>query len=132
MKSRVTNLVEFVPDLTVARLKEALKESFEEVYGLKAGILTKEDLDQDALQKGRDRFVSWEWLYGHNPNFENEMSFRFDWGGSRSLFLSGKGHYQGSGILLRLPESGADAGAAGTSDRGHLSERRYLQSSRIP
>ena len=45
VKSRVTNLVEFVPDLTVARLKEALKESFEEVYGLKAGILTKEDLD---------------------------------------------------------------------------------------
>ena len=33
VKSRVTNLVEFVPDLTVARLKEALKESFEEVYG---------------------------------------------------------------------------------------------------
>ena len=113
VKSRVTNLVEFVPDLTVARLKEALKESFEEAYGLKAGILTKEDLDQDALQKGRDRFVSWEWLYGHNPNFENEMSFRFDWGGIDLCFSVEKGiikeavFYSDSlnpELMLALPE----------------------------
>ena len=113
VKSRVTNLVEFVPDLTVARLKEALKESFEEVYGLKAGILTKEDLDQDALQKGRDRFVSWEWLYGHNPTFENEMSFRFDWGGIDLCFSVEKGiikeavFYSDSlnpELMLALPE----------------------------
>ena len=113
VKSRVTNLVEFVPDLTVARLKEALKESFEEVYGLKAGILTKEDLDQDALQKGRDRFISWEWLYGHNPTFENEMSFRFDWGGIDLCFSEEKGiikeavFYSDSlnpELMLALPE----------------------------
>ena len=113
VKSRVTNLVEFVPDLTVARLKEALKESFEEVYGLKAGILTKEDLDQDALQKGRDRFISWEWLYGHNPTFENDMSFRFDWGGIDLCFSVEKGiikeavFYSDSlnpELMLALPE----------------------------
>ena len=113
VKSRVTNLVEFVPDLTVARLKEALKESFEEVYGLKAGILTKEDLDQDALQKGRDRFISWEWLYGHNPTFKNEMSFRFDWGGIDLCFSVEKGiikeavFYSDSlnpELMLALPE----------------------------
>lgn len=91
VKSRVTNLVEFVPDLTVERLKGALKASFEEVYGLSAGTLTKEDLDQQALQEGREKFVSWEWLYGHNPNFENEMSFRFDWGGVDLCFAVEKG-----------------------------------------
>ena len=132
VKSRVTNLVEFVPDLTVARLKKALKESFEEVYGLKAGILTKEDLDQDALQKGRDRFISPGTALRSQSILRKRDVLPLRLGWHRSLFLSGKGHYQGSGILLRLPESGADAGAAGTSDRSHLSEGRYLQSSRIP
>ena len=83
-------------------------------------------------RKGRDRFISWEWLYGHNPTFENDMSFRFDWGGIDLCFSVEKGIIKEAVILLRLPESGADAGAAGTSDRSHLSEGRYLQSSRIP
>lgn len=36
-KSRVANLIEFVPDLTVRRMRDSLEESFGEVYGLPAG-----------------------------------------------------------------------------------------------
>ena len=34
VKSRVTNLVDYIPDLTLEALKKALREAFEEVYGL--------------------------------------------------------------------------------------------------
>ena len=61
------------------------------MYGLSSGTLTKEDLDQQALQEDREKFVSWEWLYGHNPNFENEMSFRFEWGGVDLCFSVERG-----------------------------------------
>lgn len=91
VKSRVTNLVDFVPDLTVARLKQALRDSFEAVYGLTANTLTCEALDETALQEARAKFSSWDWLYGHNPGFENEMSFRFEWGGVDLCFSVKKG-----------------------------------------
>lgn len=35
VKSRVTNLRDYLPELTMEELKVALKQSFEKVYGLK-------------------------------------------------------------------------------------------------
>ena len=50
MKSRVTNLKEYLPELTLEELKKALRESFEEVYGLKAEEKKMEDLDAAKIE----------------------------------------------------------------------------------
>lgn len=46
VKSRVVNIKELVPDITVDRMKEALREAFEEVYGGQAEVLSMEKLDR--------------------------------------------------------------------------------------
>jgi lipoate-protein ligase A len=81
VKSRVTNLTEFAPEMTIEDLKAALKEAFEEVYGHKAKTITTADLNQEELRKSEERFSSWEWLYGRKLEFQYELSNRFSWGG---------------------------------------------------
>ena len=80
VRSRVTNLSVYHPDLNIDILKEKLIEAFEEVYGQKAVIYAQNDLDQKALQKGREKFSSWEWLFGRDMKFQYELSKRFIWG----------------------------------------------------
>ena len=53
VKSRVTNLKEYLPELTLEELKKALRESFEEVYGLKAEEKKMEDLDAAKIEEKR-------------------------------------------------------------------------------
>lgn len=80
VKSRVTNLREFAPELTIEELKKSLLQAFEEVYGLKADILRQEDLDQAELEKGTKKFSSWDWIFGRRMDFQHEVSRRFGWG----------------------------------------------------
>ncbi len=80
VRSRVTNLSEYRPDLTIDLLKEKLLEAFEEIYGYKAAFCRQEELDQKALAEGREKFSSWDWLYGRNMDFQYELSKRFVWG----------------------------------------------------
>lgn len=80
VKSRVVNLTELIPKLTVGEIKEKLLEAFEEVYGLKADILKMEDLDQDLIEASTNRFSSRDWLFGRKIDFQHELSHRFPWG----------------------------------------------------
>ena len=81
VKSRVTNLKEYLPELTLEELKKALRESFEEVYGLKAEEKKMEDLDAAKIEEKIAHFSSWKWLYGRKLDFQYELSHRFAWGG---------------------------------------------------
>ena len=80
VRSRVTNLSEHQPGMTIDMLKEKLLEAFEETYGCKAVFLRQEDLNQEALSEGRKKFSSWDWLYGRSMDFQYELSKRFAWG----------------------------------------------------
>lgn len=80
VKSRVANLCEFTPDLTVDRMKEALIEAFSRVYGLKAQRMKENELPQKAIDELTEKFESWEWKYGRKIPFEYEMEKRFPWG----------------------------------------------------
>ena len=86
VRSRVVNLREFVPDLTIERLKAALRQAFEEVYGRRSTPLTEEELDGERLKADEERFASWEWKFGRSLEFQFELSHRFSWG-SLSLEL---------------------------------------------
>ena len=80
VRSRVRNLSDYVPDLTVGCLKTVLKKSFEDVYGHTAQERKKADLNQEELEALHRKFCSWEWIYGWKIDFQYEMAKRFSWG----------------------------------------------------
>lgn len=107
VKSRVVNLEEYVPGLSVEQMETALLEAFGEVYkdaykdackdaykesgeesgGERAGggVLKPEPLengriDSELLQAGQKRFASWEWLYGRKIPFQYEAAGKYPWG----------------------------------------------------
>lgn len=80
VRSRVTNLLEYNPELTIDALKKALRETFEEVYGYESKEIKETDLDQKEVDTLYDKYSSWEWIYGREFEFQYEVSERFDWG----------------------------------------------------
>lgn len=86
VKSRVCNLQDLNPDMTVPAMRTALREAFEDEYGA-AVCLKKEDLDEAEIRGIRDKYASWEWRYGKSPKCETSLSGRFDWG-EVEIFLS--------------------------------------------
>ena len=80
VRSRVANLIDFRSDITLDMLKESLFEAFQEVYGLKANIISVEELDQSDLDKRTAYFASWDTIFGKRIDFQHEISKRFEWG----------------------------------------------------
>lgn len=105
VRSRVTNLRNYRPDLTIQRLNQALVEAFGQAYGLPVEELRYEDLDQAALAEGQARFSRPEWIYGDSRPLEVSREARFDWGVLRL------DHSQEEGIITQaaLWSDGLDA-----------------------
>lgn len=80
VRSRVANLRDYLPDLTISRLNQALVEAFGSVYGLPVTELRYEDLDQEAIAQGQARFSDPAWIYGDSRPLEVSREDRFDWG----------------------------------------------------
>lgn len=81
VRSRVVNLKELNPDITIASLKEALAEAFDQVYGRPLRRMTREELDHAAIDALYQRNRSWEWNYGRKMPFSLSCDGRFSWGG---------------------------------------------------
>ncbi|SHJ84360.1 lipoate--protein ligase [Hespellia stercorisuis] len=80
VRSRVVNLRELNPEITIESLKAALLKAFEEIYGMQAETRSVEDLDGIPLEKSVQKFVSWNWIYGRKMEFHQELSHQFPWG----------------------------------------------------
>lgn len=80
VRSRVGNLRELLPGLTLEQLKAALRASFDKVYGLKSQLMRVNELDVRDLKERERRFSSWEWNYGRRIEFQRELTHRFLWG----------------------------------------------------
>ncbi len=80
VRSRVVNLTELNPEVTIDSLKAALKEAFSQVYGCEVSVLREEDLDQNHIARLTERNRSWEWNYGQDLPFSVECEDRFPWG----------------------------------------------------
>lgn len=80
VQSRVGNLSQFQPDITIEKMKEALIESFLELYGesTEPPVIVNDSTDLRELYQ---KYSSWEWLYGKTPNFNIVFETRFPWGG---------------------------------------------------
>lgn len=80
VQSRVVNLSEYVPDLSVDIVKEKLREAFEEVYGLSSEVCDIKSLDEKEIKERTKHFASWDWIFGKKLDFQYELSHRFNWG----------------------------------------------------
>lgn len=81
VKSRVVNLMDLNPDITVGDMKEKLIEAFGEVYGLPAEALELTEREREEVEKKEGFFSSFEWKFGRKLPFDYEYEKRFDWGG---------------------------------------------------
>ena len=80
VRARVVNLTQFRPELTVAQLRQALVEAFGRVYGLPVHPLRTDQLDAQALARGRARFADPAWVYGDSRPLAVSREARFTWG----------------------------------------------------
>ena len=85
VRSRVCNLKQLDPGITIDRLCSCLKTAFEEEYG-PAQVISEEELDQGKIQEYFREFSSWEWRFGKTPGFETQMENLFSWGEAQ-IFL---------------------------------------------
>lgn len=80
VRSRVVNLNELAPGLTVDTLKEKLRAAFSEVYGLSAQEIVLDDHAKTYIEKEAEVFGSWQWLYGPKLPFSCSYEDHFAWG----------------------------------------------------
>jgi lipoate-protein ligase A len=82
VRSRVVNLKELCPDITIDRLKTALAAAFEEVYGLKSAPKTLTEADAARVADLREHYAGWAWRFGQKLPFTCRAEGRFSWGGA--------------------------------------------------
>lgn len=80
VRSRVTNLTEYVPTLTIEGMCSGLVKSFGEVYELPTEELRVSELPWEELRKLEEKFSSWDWILGKKMEFNYSIDRRFPWG----------------------------------------------------
>ncbi len=102
VRSRVVNLREFVPGLTMDALMDALERSFAACYGAEPERIREADLNLEAVESLRQRNASREWLWGSKQAFDWTAEERFSWG---CLELS----FRVEGGIIRQTQVSTDA-----------------------
>lgn len=91
LTSRVVNLSELNPSVTIKTVIQQLQRSFMELYGQPANKLDFEDLDYDT-KRLYQKHASWQWRYGYSPTFDFSLQNRFTWGEIEIALILDKGH----------------------------------------
>ena len=80
VRSRVINLKELSPEMTIETLQQALIEAFGEVYGGTPQSMASDRLNHQEIMQIEEKYASWEWRLGRKLPFTAEYSTRFAWG----------------------------------------------------
>ena len=97
VRSRVKNLCECLPGLTIPALKEALCEAFADEYGPAAGE-DESAADPEMLRPLEEKYASWEWRYGQAPAFNVRLEQRFSWGEVQLLLFCREGRVENANV----------------------------------
>ncbi len=100
VRSRVTNLARFRPDLDVfywmRELEAVFTESYNPASNLKIESLSSSGFAQDpALTARVERFASWDWRFGEAIAFDAEIETQTSWGHVHLGFQIQAGHVAG-------------------------------------
>ena len=80
VRSRVVNLKELTPQLTVQTMKRYMAEAFAEIYDAKAAAFTLTDGDLQKITALKEKYNSWEYLFGAPLPFSFQCEDHFRWG----------------------------------------------------
>ena len=80
VKSRVTNLIDYRPSITIDILKNELIHAFRETYNLKPIQMEASKLPRNKIESLRQKYSSWDWNFGKKIEFSDRISRRFSWG----------------------------------------------------
>jgi lipoate-protein ligase A len=112
VRSRMVNLGDCKPDITVSRLADSLRAAFTGVYRVGAEDLTPAELEgpfpgaETRLAELEAWFSSPEWKYGKNPPFRFKAERRFPWGGVDIRFDVDRNRISGTQIFSDAMDSG--------------------------
>ena len=80
VRSRVVNLKELRPDLTIEEMAVRMEDAFQSVYGMGVERLETSALDGAYVGALTEKNRSWDWLYGRDIPCELRCVDRFSWG----------------------------------------------------
>lgn len=81
VKSRVINLKELNPEMTIENTIQAVSEAFSAVYTQPQDTfyISEDDAPEDAKDRYH-HYASWDWLFGKTPDFDVAFEEKFTWG----------------------------------------------------
>ena len=94
VRSRVINLRELSPALTVELMAAYMEKAFSDVYGGKPEALELDLGDFQLIDIYKKELSDWNWLYGQKLPFSFECSGRFSWGGITLQLQLSSGHIE--------------------------------------
>jgi len=80
VRSRVVNLKELSPALTISSMRAYMQQAFQDVYGLGAEVFVLDAAMEAEIQRLKDIYGRWEYLYGNPLSFSFSCEDKFDWG----------------------------------------------------
>ena len=80
VRSRVVNLTELNPALTVDTMKAHMVTAFSKVYGLEPALMQLDDEDWADISRLQAEYSSWEYLFGIPLPFTFQCESHFSWG----------------------------------------------------
>ncbi len=98
VRSRVVNLIELCPSLTIGGLKRALMDAFDLVYGLESAPREWTDTDRTRVEELREQYASWAWRYGQKLPFTCRVEGRFAWGGAELQLRVNEGNIEQAAV----------------------------------
>ena len=94
VKSRICNLCEFEPSITIPEMKTHIIDSYKELFCISPVQIVLEDLDVQNLKRRQAKFSSWQWIFGRGIPFNYEFSFRCLWGEITAQLMINEGVVQ--------------------------------------
>ena len=80
VRSRVVNLKELSPALTIDGMRRNMEIAFQEVYGMTAIPFIPDDAMTAKIKELKELYGSWDYLYGAPLAFTFSCEEKFDWG----------------------------------------------------
>ena len=80
VRSRVVNLKELAPELTIDAMKDYMRRAFCQVYGMEATAVALLPEDSHTIRTLQAEYGSWDYLFGTPLPFTFECEGHFSWG----------------------------------------------------
>ncbi|MFA0889099.1 MAG: lipoate--protein ligase [Synergistales bacterium] len=110
VRSRVANLSEIRPGISVGEIREALGRVFQEEFGA-AEILDAASVSAEKrVAELREKYAGRPWVYGKSPDFDMQLEHRFDWGEVQIGLTVKGGHVAEGRVFSDAMDAGAIAG----------------------